>query len=98
VGIYDFWVKRGVISLMGAKVPSSPNLSRVYAPSTHSLPVIKYVSGTEGYAEVEIRSCNTGISRLGELSPLFCGIWHSRKLVANEIPPWDGVWRTFLAV
>lgn len=76
IGIYDLWVKRGVISLFGSKIHASPSLYRVYAPSTHSLPVIKYVSGMEGYAEVEIRSCHTGIEDLGEMSPLFSRIWN----------------------
>lgn len=75
VGHYDLWVKRGVVSLMGAKIHPSPRLYRVYAPSTHSLPVIKCVSGVDGEAEVEIRSCHSGIHRLRDLSPLYQRIW-----------------------
>lgn len=75
VGHYDLWVKRGVVSLMGAKIHPSPRLYRVYAPSTHSLPVIKCVSGVDGEAEIEIRSCRSGIHRLRDLSPLYQRIW-----------------------
>jgi polynucleotide 5'-hydroxyl-kinase GRC3/NOL9 len=81
VGVYDFWVKRGVIDLMGATLPSSPNLYRAYAPSTHSLPVI---AGVSTAAEVELRSCNSGIYRLSELSPLYHKIWNSRDTVTDK--------------
>ncbi|KAL1886115.1 Polynucleotide 5'-hydroxyl-kinase grc3 [Paecilomyces lecythidis] len=84
VGQYDIWVKRGVISLMGAKLHPSPNLYRVYAPSTHSLPVIKCVTGIEGYAEVEISSCHSGMYRLGDLSPLYQRIWNSKNTAADK--------------
>lgn len=76
IGIYDIWVKRGVISLMGAKLAPSPKTYRVYAPSTHSLPVIKCVSGVEGYAEVEISSCTSGLPRLRKLAPVYNRIWN----------------------
>ncbi|KAF9891737.1 Polynucleotide 5'-hydroxyl-kinase grc3 [Aspergillus nanangensis] len=85
VGHYDLWVKRGVISLMGAKLHPSPKLYRVYAPSTHSLPVIKCVSGVDGSAEIEIKSCHSGIYRLNDLSPLYHRIWNGKKTKADEV-------------
>ncbi|KAH8692994.1 putative RNA processing protein Grc3 [Talaromyces proteolyticus] len=84
IGIYDIWVKRGVISIMGAKLHPSPNTYRVYAPSTHSLPVIKCVSGVEGSAEIEIQSCSRSIFRLKELSPLYHRIWNSSETVGDR--------------
>ncbi|KAL1967595.1 hypothetical protein VTN77DRAFT_3110 [Rasamsonia byssochlamydoides] len=95
IGMYDIWVKRGVISLMGAKLHPSPKLYRVYAPSTHSLPVIKCVSGIEGYAEVEIQSCHSGIYRLGELSPLYHRIWNSGETAADRVTLKGSSRRTF---
>lgn len=77
IGIYDIWVKRGVVSIMGAKLHPSPDVCRVYAPSTHSLPVIKCVSSVEGYAEIELQSCSTNLDRLKEISPLYNRIWNS---------------------
>ncbi|PGH18674.1 hypothetical protein AJ80_04422 [Polytolypa hystricis UAMH7299] len=79
VGQYDLWVKRGVVSIMGAKLHPSPQLYRVYAPSTHSLPVIKCVAGIDDYAEIEIRSCQTGPRGLKSLSNLYQRIWNSKK-------------------
>ncbi|KAJ5130590.1 uncharacterized protein N7515_006629 [Penicillium bovifimosum] len=85
LGHYDLWVKRGVVSLMGAKLHPSSQLHRVYAPSTHSLPVIKCVAGVDGDAEVEIKSCNSGIARLRDLSPLYQKIWTGDNTVADKI-------------
>jgi polynucleotide 5'-hydroxyl-kinase GRC3/NOL9 len=85
IGHYDLWVKRGVVSLMGAKLHPSAEVHRVYAPSTHSLPVIKCVSGIDGEAEVEIKSCSSGIARLRDLSPLYQKIWAGQNTAADNI-------------
>ncbi|KAJ5751613.1 hypothetical protein N7520_008530 [Penicillium odoratum] len=84
IGQYDLWVKRGVVSLMGAKLPPSPRVYRVYAPSTHSLPIIKCVSGVEGEAEVQIKSCNTGLSRLRDVSPLYQKVWNGQNTAVDK--------------
>lgn len=70
---------------MGAKLHPSTRLYRVYAPSTHSLPVIKCVSGVDGEAEVELKSCESGICRLKDLSPLYQRIWNGEKTPADEM-------------
>ncbi|OGE53028.1 hypothetical protein PENARI_c008G07484 [Penicillium arizonense] len=85
IGHYDIWVKRGVVSLMGAKLHPSADVHRVYAPSTHSLPVIKCVSGIDGEAEVELKSCSSGIARLRDLSPLYQKIWAGQNTAADKI-------------
>ena len=85
IGQYDIWVKRGVVSLMGAKLHASPKVYRVYAPSTHSLPVIKCVTGVSAKAEVEIQSVHSGIHQLKDLSPLYQRIW------TGERPPADNL-------
>ncbi|KAE8356573.1 polynucleotide 5'-hydroxyl-kinase grc3 [Aspergillus coremiiformis] len=85
LGHYDLWVKRGVVSVMGAKLHPSPRLYRVYAPSTHSLPVIKCVSGVDGAAEIEVKSCHSGIYRLRGLSPLYRRIWNGKNTSADKI-------------
>lgn len=84
MGQYDIWVKRGVVSLMGAKLHPSPRVYRVYAPSTHSLPIIKCVSGVDGEAEVQIKSCNSGLSRLRDVSPLYQKIWNGQNTAADK--------------
>lgn len=70
---------------MGAKLHPSSQLHRVYAPSTHALPVIKYVSGVDGDAEVEITSCSSGVSRLRDLSPLYQRIWTGENTAADRL-------------
>ncbi|PYI19887.1 hypothetical protein BO99DRAFT_359282, partial [Aspergillus violaceofuscus CBS 115571] len=85
IGHYDLWVKRGVVSLMGAKLHPSSRVYRVYAPSTHSLPVIKCVSGVDGAAEIEVMSCHSGIYRLRHLSPLYERVWNSKNTAADKI-------------
>ncbi|KAL4763871.1 putative RNA processing protein Grc3 [Aspergillus foveolatus] len=85
IGQYDLWVKRGVVSLMGAKLHPSPRVYRVYAPSTHSLPVIKCVTGVNGAAEVEFKSCHSGITRLRDLSPLYQRLWNSGNTPADKL-------------
>ncbi|OGM44632.1 protein grc3 [Aspergillus bombycis] len=85
IGHYDLWVKRGVVSVMGAKLHPSPRLYRVYAPSTHSLPVIKCVSGVDGAAEIEVKSCHSGIYRLRDLSPLYRRIWNGKNTSADKL-------------
>ncbi|KAL4775700.1 polynucleotide 5'-hydroxyl-kinase grc3 [Aspergillus nidulans var. acristatus] len=85
IGQYDMWVKRGVVSLMGAKLHPSPRVYRVYAPSTHSLPVIKCVTGVNGAAEVEFKSCHSGITCLRDLSPLYQRLWNSGNTPADKL-------------
>lgn len=69
---------------MGAKLHPSPASYRVYAPSTHSLPVIKSVAGMDDYAEVEIRSCSTGLRRLKNLSSLYHRIWNHKDTISDR--------------
>ncbi|KAJ5132355.1 hypothetical protein N7448_006513 [Penicillium atrosanguineum] len=85
VGQYDLWVKRGIVSVMGAKLHPSSQVYRVYAPSTHSLPVIKCVAGVDGEAEVEIKSCSSGLSCLRDLSPLYQRIWNGQNTAADKL-------------
>ncbi|KAJ5156042.1 Pre-mRNA cleavage complex II Clp1 [Penicillium capsulatum] len=85
LGQYDLWVKRGVVSLMGAKLHPSSRVYRVYAPSTHSLPIIKCVAGVEGEAEVELKSCKSGLSRLRDVSPLYQRIWNGDNTAADKV-------------
>ncbi|KAK2831904.1 hypothetical protein FQN49_007051 [Arthroderma sp. PD_2] len=86
VGQFDIWVKRGVVSIMGAKLYPCPTVYRVYAPSTHSLPVIKSVSGPDGYAEVEIISYNDGLPQLNRISNLYDRIWSGQGESAAKSP------------
>lgn len=70
---------------MGAKLHPSQKSYRVYAPSTHSLPVIKCVAGVDGEAEVELKSCNNGLARLRDISPLYQKIWNGQNSAADKV-------------
>lgn len=70
---------------MGAKLHPSSRVYRVYAPSTHSLPVIKCVAGVDGEAEVEFKSSNSGLSRLRDISPLYQRIWNGQNTAADKV-------------
>lgn len=70
---------------MGAKLHPSPRVYRVYAPSTHSLPVIKCVAGVDGEAEIEVKSCQSGLFRLRDVSPLYQRIWNGANTAADKL-------------
>lgn len=77
--------------MLGAKLHPSPRLYRVYAPSTHSLPVIKCVSvGPDEYVEIEVRSCDNGLFRLEELSDMYERIWNGQKTIPKKKLKCDG--------
>jgi len=98
IGIYDIWVKRGVVSIMGAKLQPSPQVYRVYAPSTHSLPVIKCVSSMDGYAEIELQSCPNNLDRLKDVSPLYNRIWNSGESSGDRLTSKGSCKRSFSIV
>lgn len=86
---------------MGAKLHPSPRVYRVFAPSTHSLPIIKCVAGVDGEAEVELKSCNSGLSLLKHISPLYQRIWNGQNTAADKVTLKDspkGSRRTFSVV
>ncbi|KAG8529062.1 uncharacterized protein KY384_005697 [Bacidia gigantensis] len=61
LGQYDLWVRKGAVGIAGAVLRESPELRRVFAPSTHAIPIIRPIpdpfgSRSQG-AEVTIRSC-----------------------------------------
>lgn len=91
VGQYDLWVKAGVVSILGAKLHASARLYRVYAPSTHSLPVIKCVSGgINDYTEIELRSFRNGLGRLENISNLYQRIWNCEHTIPKKELKCDG--------
>ncbi|KAI9717407.1 MAG: hypothetical protein M1812_004759 [Candelaria pacifica] len=78
LGQYDFRVRKGAVTLMGATLRKSPTLYRVHAPSTHSLPVVQCVGISQiasQDAEIEFGHCDDGLQSLRKLSPLFGRIW-----------------------
>lgn len=77
IGHYDLWVVSGVVMLYGAVLRASKNSYRVFAPSTHALPIIECVRQANMSTAVELSSCDSGIQSLAQLSPLFGRIWNA---------------------
>ncbi|OJD38136.1 rna processing protein [Diplodia corticola] len=79
IGIYDIFVKRGVVTIYGAILRAGPNARsyRVFAPASHALPVIHCLS-PDG-AEVELKSVECGLHLLEKLSPLYARLWKSES-------------------
>lgn len=80
IGQYDLWVRNGAISIHGAILHAGSAKHRVYAPSTHSLPIIKPAINPYGAygqsAEVKVVSCRSRIRLLQEISSEFGKIWN----------------------
>ncbi|TVY46875.1 Polynucleotide 5'-hydroxyl-kinase [Lachnellula occidentalis] len=76
VGQCDITVRRGQITLLGATLQASKNLHRVYAPSSHALPVLRCMATEIDAAEVCLHQCESGLGHLKSLSPLFGKLWN----------------------
>lgn len=89
IGQYEIWVRKGAVSLLGAVLHPSSAAFRVFAPSTHSLPVIRPIRNPFGPAEqpveITITSFRSGMRLLKHLSPRFDRIWD------HAVEPSDGV-------
>jgi polynucleotide 5'-hydroxyl-kinase GRC3/NOL9 len=62
--------------LLGATLGFSDRFYRVFAPSSHSLPVLRCPATDVNDAEIELHPCNSGINRLKPLSSLFSKLWN----------------------
>ena len=78
IGNYDLRVSTGMITLYGAELGPALESYRVYAPSTHALPVVECVS--EIAAEVEISQLKHTLAPLAKLSPSYRRIWNKRSI------------------
>lgn len=99
-GQYEIWVRKGAISILGAVLHQSSVAHRIYAPSIHSLPLIKAISNPFGLPRqqtiITISSCNSGLRLLRQVSPRFAHLWNSRNLgSAQTAPALDLSKRTF---
>ncbi|TVY55558.1 Polynucleotide 5'-hydroxyl-kinase GRC3 [Lachnellula cervina] len=76
VGQCAITVKRGQITLLGATLQASKTLHKVYAPSSHALPVIRCMATEIDAAEVCLHQYESGLGNLKSLSPLFGKLWN----------------------
>lgn len=93
MGQYDLWVRSGTITVLGAILRASSTVHRIYAPSTHPLPVITHLldpyDSVYQHAEVTLISCNTHIRSLQYLSPKLSCIWNHPESDQYALPPFN---------
>ncbi len=85
VGTYEIAVLQGVVTINGAILRSHPTFPikyRVFAPSTHAVPVVQCVSSSG--SEVQFFSCDYTMRSMEKLSPLYSRIWNVRKKYENR--------------
>lgn len=78
IGQYELRVVQGSVAICGAILSASPDIFRVYAPSTHALPGIAQYGSAES-ADVEIRKMEGSMRPLAHVSPLFRRIWNDAR-------------------
>jgi hypothetical protein len=83
LGNYRLRVLKGVVSVYGARLRLN-ELAEIYAPATHSVPIISAVSEQ---CELEISTFPEKISAIRKVSPLFKRIWN---VVDRKHTPADG--------
>lgn len=94
VGEYDLRVITGLVVVYGAVLRPSDKSYRVYAPSTHALPVI---TAKGGNAEIVAVSSGPALTGLSKLSPLWGRIWSGQNAKDPEAAEED-VTRSFALV
>ncbi|KAL8676042.1 MAG: hypothetical protein Q9186_007397 [Xanthomendoza sp. 1 TL-2023] len=91
IGQYEIWVRKGAISILGAVLYPSSAVHRVFAPSTHSLPVIRPVRNPFGPPEqpieITILSFQCGIRLLKHVSPMFGLVWNKATDLPGDLEP-----------
>ena len=90
IGQYELWVRKGAVTISGTLLHASAKLYRVYAPSTHALPVIRYLRSPFGPAyqpaEITLYSLSTNIRLLGRVSLKLMRIWNRASEESNRVP------------
>jgi polynucleotide 5'-hydroxyl-kinase GRC3/NOL9 len=81
LGEYGLSVIRGQITVLGAVLNASDTVHHVHALSSHSLPVIRYLSSDIEVAEIRLIQYNSGLRSLKYLSPLFGRLWNESATV-----------------
>ena len=79
LGQYKISVQSGQISLMSANIEASKAIFRVFAPSSHSLPVIRCRAADTDNAEIRLHQYESGLASLGALSPLYRRLWNDQS-------------------
>ncbi|CUS12268.1 unnamed protein product, partial [Tuber aestivum] len=79
LGEYELHVRKGAITISGARLTSESGHCQVFAPSTHALPEIACVKAKEkgegSGAEILLTQTDSGVRDLGRTCPVANGIW-----------------------
>ena len=86
LGEYGLLVIRGQITILGATLSASETVYAVYAPSSHSLPVIRFLYSDNDKAEIRLHQSNSGLRSLRHLSPLFARLWNENSSLEPKDP------------
>ncbi|KAL9127927.1 MAG: hypothetical protein Q9217_003284 [Psora testacea] len=82
LGQYDLYIRNGTVSISGAVLHASSRLHRVYAPSTHAIPIIRSLRNPYGpelqSVELTIRSCDSGIRMLKDVASKCRRLWNGK--------------------
>lgn len=85
LGEYRLAVRKGRATVLGATL--SPDSTRpyvdVYAPSSHSLPVIRYLESEDNEVVISLSQLKSGLRPLKKLSPLFSRLWNEIATVLD---------------
>lgn len=75
IGVYSISIKQGTVSLGGSILNQNTSIPRVFALSTHAIPIITGISNGDGRpCEVVIQSIKNSLQHLKAISPLFTRI------------------------
>ncbi|TAQ89875.1 hypothetical protein B7494_g1810 [Chlorociboria aeruginascens] len=79
LGQYEISLQKGQVTLLGSTLKASKITYPVYAPSSHSLPVIRCLETDVDGAVIRIHQSRRGLSELESLSPLFGMLWNQNS-------------------
>ena len=85
LGEYRLAVRKGRATILGATL--SPDSTRpyvdVYSPSSHSLPVIRYLESEDNEVIITLAQLKSGLRPLKKLSPLFSRLWNESATILD---------------
>ncbi|KAG9248237.1 hypothetical protein BJ878DRAFT_476672 [Calycina marina] len=85
LGEYEISVQKGQIAILHMTLPASKKRYRVFAPSSHSLPVIRCLATDANVAEISLHQSKSGLRELETLSPLFARMWNNEpKMIDSQ--------------
>lgn len=77
LGEYEVSVQKGKVAILHMTLPVSDKRYRIFAPSSHSLPVIRCMATDASDAEISLHQCDSGLKALELLSPLYARMWNN---------------------